>query len=305
MNGILSAFLLLSAPGVPLLLAFPALGSRLSRPCHLALLPAVILLAVPMDFSIEAPWLLFGTGLGIGEESRLLLATAVVLWAVAATWLHTPTGQAADNRHTTFFLLTMAGNLGAILATDLVGFFTFSTLMGYGFYGLLVGDGDGTVRRAGRVYLVFLILADLALFEALLIAVATTEDLGFESVRQAMAQSDSLGLYLSTILLGFALKAGVWPLHFWLPLVFRSTRPAVAPLLPGVPITIALLGAVRWLPLGEVSSPGLGLIIQGIGVAAMLYAILAGLKKGQQKMLPVHATILATGLFTTARGVSL
>jgi hypothetical protein len=115
----LSVFLLLSVPGLPLLLALPALRSRLSWPCHLALLPAVILVLVPMDFSIEVPWLLFGTGFDIGGVSRLLLAMSVVLWAAAATLLQAPSGQAADKRLTTFFLLSMAGHLGAILAVKM------------------------------------------------------------------------------------------------------------------------------------------------------------------------------------------
>ncbi len=309
MNDVLSAFLLLSVLGLPLLLAFPVLRSRLSWPCHLALLPAVILLAVPGVGSIELSWLLFGTGLGIGGVSRWLLAMSVVLWAAAATLLRAPAGQAADSRLATFFLLTMAGNLGAILATDLVGFFTFSTLMGYGFYGLLVAGRNETARRAGRVYLVLLILADLALLEALLIAAASTEDLGFEAVRQAMAipqeGAPSSGLYLTMVLVGFAARAGVWPLHFWLPLAFRSSRPMVALLLGGVPVAIGLLGALRWLPLGEIASPDLGLIIQGLGVAAMLFAILAGVKRAQIKMLPAYAVIFATGLFATMLGAGL
>ena len=307
MNTTLSAILLLSVPGYPLLLAFPALRSCLPAPwpCYIALLPAVILLAVPMAFSVDLPWLLFGTGLGIGEASRWLLAMSVVLWAAAATLLQVPTGQSADNRLTTFFLLTLAGNLGAILATDLVGFFAFSTLMGYGFYGLLVNGGNQAARRAGRVYLGLLILADLALFEALLIAAATTENLGFGGVRQAMAQSASPSLYLSMVLVGFALKAGVWPLHFWLLPAFRTARPAVALLLGAVPVAIGLLGAVHWLPLGEITSPDLGLIIQGLGVVAMLYAVVAGLMRSQLKLLPAYAAIVATGLFVTVLGAGL
>ncbi len=306
MNTVLSALLLILAPLLPLLLAFPALRSRLPRPCHIALLPALILLTVPPGVSIDLPWLLLGTGLGIDDGAgRLLLAMSVLIWALAASLLHTAKGQPADDRLTTCFLLTLAGNLGAILATDLVGFFTFSVLMGYGFYALLVAGGDEGARRAARVYLVFLILADLALFEALLIAAATAKDLGFESVRQAMAQSASPGLYLSMVLAGFALKAGVWPLHVWLLPAFRSSRPAVALLLGAVPVAIALLGLVRWLPLGEVSLPALGLVIQAMGVAAMLYAILAGAKRASLTRLPAYAAIFITGLFTTVLGMGL
>ncbi|HEB93247.1 MAG TPA: formate hydrogenlyase [Gammaproteobacteria bacterium] len=306
MNTVPSALLLILVPLLPLLLVFPALRSRFSRPCYIALLPALILLAVPQAVSIDLPWLLMGSGLGIDDGAgRLLLAMSVLLWAVAASLLHSVNGKPVDDRLTSCFLLTLAGNLGAILATDLVGFFTFSSLMGYGFYALLIAGGGAETRRAARVYLVCLIVADLALFEALLIAAATARDLDFEAVRQAMAQSASPGLYLSMVLAGFALKAGIWPLHFWLPLAFRSFPPAVALLLGAVPVAIALLGFVRWLPLGEVRLPALGLIIQAMGAAAMFYAILAAAKRAQPIRLPACAAIFASGLFTTFLGVGL
>jgi len=301
----LDILLLLSVPGLPLLLAFPALRSRLFWPCHLALLPAVFLLAVPTDFSIEVPWLLFGTGLGIDGVSRWLLVMSVLLWAAAAILLHASTGQAADNRSTTFFLLTMAGNLGVILATELVGFFTFSALMGYGFYGLLVGSGDAAARRAGRVYLGFMVLADLALFDALMIAAATTGGLGYEAVHHAMTRSPASGLYLLMVLIGFTLKAGAWPLHFWLPLTFRSSRPAVALLLGGVPVAIALLGMVRWLPLGEITSPDLGVGIQWLGLTAAIYGTVVGLMQSHPRTLLAYAGMVVTGLFITILGSGL
>jgi len=309
MNGLLSALLLLSVPGLPLLLAFPALHSRLFWPCYLALLPAVILLVLPTTVSVDLPWLLFGTKLGFDGTFRWLLGMSVLLWIIAASRLQPLHDPAANNRLISFFLLTLAGSLGTILSTGLVDFFVFSTLMGYSFYGLLVSAGSDTARRGGRGYLVLLILADLVLFEGILVAAVTTGDLAFDSVHLAMAQSDSTGLFLVMVLAGFALKAGVWPLHFWLPLVFHSSKPVVT-LLPVVPITLAMFGAVRWLPLGEISSPVLGLIIQAIGVVAMFYAAIfyvtgTGLKKKQLKTLPVHAIILVTGLFFTAIGVGL
>ena len=303
MNDLLSVFLLLAVPGLPMLLVLPALRSRLSWLCHIALLPAIILLAVPSVVSIELPWLLFGSGLGADGASRWLLAMSVVIWTAAVTLLPKHGKQAADNRFTVFFLLTMAGNMGAIVATDLVSFFAFSSLMGYGFYGLLVDGGDAAARRAGRIYLGFLIVADLVLFEALLSVAAVTREMGFEAVRHAVSRSPSSGLYVSMVVAGFAAKAGVWPLHSWLLLAFRSSRPAVALLLGGVPIAIGLLGIVRWLPLGEITSPGLGLIIQLLGVAAILSAVLAGVKqRAQLKLLPAYVAIIATGLFATALG---
>ncbi len=297
----MNTLLLILTPLLPLLLALPALRPRIIWPCHFALLPALILASLPTDVSIELPWLLLGGGLGADATSRLFLAMAVLLWGSAAALLPV----AKDDRLTTFLLLTLTGNLGVILATDLVVFFACLVLMGYAFYGLLITAGDEGIRRAARRYLLVLILSDLLLFEALLIAAAMTETLGFEAVRQAIAQSPSSAWYLAMVLAGFAARAAIWPLHVWLPLLVASSRPALAMLLGGVPVAIALLGIVRWLPLGEITSPNIGLVIQGVGVVAMLYAILVGIKRGQLAMLPVYATLFATGVFAAALGVGL
>ena len=305
MNEILSALLLLSTPLLPLMLAIPPLRSRIAYPCYIALFPAIILLAVPSPVSIELPWLLFGSGFSSGGSSRWLLAMSVVIWSVAASLLRESKSQAEENRITVFFLLTMAGHLGAIVATDVVGFFSFSVLMGYGFYGLLVADGDAVARRAGRIYICFLIAADLLLFEALLIAASASSEMGFEAVRHAVSVLPSPGLYLLLVLAGFALKAGVWPLHSWLPLAFRSIRPAVALLVGAVPVSMGLLGVVRWLPLGQITLPGTGLIIQLLGVAAILYAIVEGVKRAQLNLLPAYAVMCASGLFTVTLGAAL
>lgn len=304
-NDILSAFLLISVPGLPLLLAFPALHRRLPWPGLIALLPATILLFISADIFIELPWMLLGGGLGIDSVSRWWLAMAVVTWAAVAAFLHVPGGRGACNRLATLFLLTMAGQMGAILATDMVSFFTFMTLMGYAFIGLLVADGDERVRRAGRVYLVLLIFADIALLEALLVAAASTNDLGFAVAAGAMTLSPFSVLYLSMAIAGFALKTGVWPLHVWLPLAYGSARPPVALLLWGVPVATGLFGAVRWLPLGEITAPIPGMLLQAVGAVGILYATLFGLMRAQWIQLPAYVAIIATGMFAMGLGAGL
>ena len=309
MNDILSTVILFLVPGVPLLLAFPALRARLSRPCFFALLPAIVLalflILVPVDFSIKIPWLLFGSGLGIDGMSQMFLTMSVILWFAASLHLYRPSGQLVSHRFTTFVMVTMAGNFGVILSTEIVAFFTFLTLMGYGFYGLLVDGGDESVRRAGRIYLAYMILADLVLFEALLVAASTTDDLSFSAVQLAMPVSSSSGLYLSVVLIGFAAKAGFWPLHFWLSPVFRMSRPAVALLIIGVPIAMGLFGTLRWLPLGEIHSPDLGEFIIIMGATAMLYAVLFTILRAQLKTLPAYIVVFFTGLYSVALGIGL
>jgi len=301
MNEFLTIFILLSVPGLPLLLAFPVVHSHLSKPCLIALIPAIILVTIPIVFSFDMPWLLFHSGLGIDPLSRLFLAMSLIVWLAASIRLYSSSGQTKNSRFRSFFLLTMALNFAVILSTDLVSFFTFSSLMGYGFYVLLVDGADNTARRAGRLYLGLIILADLFLFEALLITALVIEDLSFNTLQH----SPSSTLYLSLVLLGFAAKAGIWPLHFWLAPAFYSSRSVVALLLSAVPIAMSLLGTLHWLPIGYISSPDLGFIVQLLGVSAMLYAIIFGLIRAQLKTFPAYVLFFLSGLYTVALGAGL
>ena len=304
----ISDLLLLLVPGLPLMLVLPSLRRFVPRVEYVAIMPAALLLVLPGEHYVELPWLLFKAGFACDAETRLLLLMAVLLWLPAAFYLSANKRNAnclANEQSSTFFLLTLGGYLGTILVTDTVSFFTFSTLMGYGFYGLLVNAGDEAVKRAGRVYLCFMVVADLLLFEAVLIAASVTEEQSFDVVRETMADSSLSGLYLSMVILGFALKAGVWPFHFWLPLAFRSARPPAVLLLAAVPVAIGMLGIMRWLPLGEISLPVPGIIIQGLGGVAIAYAVVTLLIQRELKTLPAYVTIFTTGLFTIAIGTGL
>ena len=300
--------LLLAAPALPLLLAIPVLRRFIPGFQYLAIAPAFLLLFVSDDQVVELPWLLLGTVFVSSSETQLLLLLAVMIWVPAmmilSTTISTDDDSYISNRHYTFYLLTLGGYLGTILAADVVGFFTFSTLAGYSFYGLLDIGGD-IDKRARRVYLYFIIAADLLLFEALLIIASATEQLDYDSVREAIAGSTFSQMYVAIVLLGFSLKAGFWPLHLWLLLAFRSVRMPTVILLAGVPVTIGLLGIVRWLPMGEITLPTMGMIIQALGGIALLYAIFSGLIWRQLNVIPAYVTIFVTGWFNIALGAGL
>ncbi len=306
MSDSISLLLLLSVPGLPLLLALPALRFRLKHPLYLALVPAIVLLGMPMPVSADLPWLLLGAQLGLDAGSRWLLAGQVLVWAAAVKSLQPDSGNAEPiHWQSTFFLLTMGGSLGVVLAMDPVGFLVAATVAGYGFYALLAGTGNGVARRGGRGYLVAMILADLALFEAILIVASGDRVPGFASLQQVLVQSDSRELYLAVVLAGFALRAGAWPVHFWLRQVFSSPQPAVAILLPAVPVSLAMFGVLRWLPPGRLPSPVAGWTLQAMGLAAMLHALLQGRRQGSRHPAAARITLFATGLFTVCLGMAL
>lgn len=251
----------------PLLLALPGRHRHLRAARYLALLPALVLLVWPGQAALQLPWLLFGAGLGIDSNSRWLLGAVLVVWVVAIHLLRAgPQGSAPGE--TTVSLLTLSGSLGVVLATDLSTFFVFATLMGYAFYGLLVQHADA---RAARRYVMLLVLADLALFESLLLAAFATSDLRYAAVHQSLSSQPGAAVYLWMVLLGFVLKAGLWPAHAWLFACYSSATRPLKTLLAGAPVAMALLGALRWLPLGQAAQPrpATALLLVGIGTLAL------------------------------------
>ncbi|MCW9048162.1 MAG: proton-conducting transporter membrane subunit [Gammaproteobacteria bacterium] len=296
----------------PLLLSIPAVHKRLPWPRYLAIIPAVLLTVSPIDASINIPWLLYGTGFAIDGNVRWILGAFVVIWLTTVS-ITLPSNEKSPFS-STLYLLTLTGSLGALLTTDLVGFFSSTTLMGYSFYGLLNQNADKTQQRAARLYLYFLITADLALFEALLLVAFTTQYFQFEVARQAMSEISSSSVYLYMVLLGFMLKAGIWPFYIWLTATFNSGTRVIALLLIASPITISLLGLLRWLPLRD-DIYITGLVMQLLGASAILHSVLkiftrlifkqALFKHGMVYFTTAWLLIAFTGLFSLVLGTAL
>ena len=291
----------------PLLLAIPKIHSNLPWSAHLsrhlAILPAAVLIFLPGNALLQLPWLFFTTGLSLNTDIRWVLAMSVILWLSAASLFKT-NKSTPQTQQTSFFLMTLSGNLGVIFASDLVTFFIFATLMSYSFYALIVEKHDAASRHAGHWYLIFLVLADLALFEAMLLAASINGNLSYELVRENMTGTYS-SFYLWMVLLGFTLKAGIWPFYFWVSASYQSSSQMTKVLLGAVPVTMGLLGLLRWVPLGEQVFYTHGIVIQLLGAMAVLHATWKIYNHGFGGMLTTCLAIAASGIFCIALGAVL
>ncbi|MCF6217409.1 MAG: hypothetical protein L3J62_00690 [Gammaproteobacteria bacterium] len=283
--------------GWPLLLAIPAVRRSLPTPDYLAILPALLLVWLPVDLSSTLSWLLLGVGVSVDGERRWVVAAVVFIWVLAATQRRDPQYTVAHWQNT-LYLITLAGSLGVVLASDKVGFFSFSTLMGYGFYGLLVCGQSRAVQQAARYYLICLIIADLLLFEALLLSAFNHQQLSLSSL------TDFSTPYLLMVFGAVILKAGLWPAHFWLCASYRSASPFSALLLV-LPVVMALFTLIRWLPLGYLHDGRLGWLLMVAGGASILYAGWWFFQRSVQGMPLARASLLASGVVTAFVGLVL
>lgn len=308
---------LLLAVVLPLVAAAGALMPRLRRLslsvlAPLAAAPALLvsLLAIAdagfMSAEAAAPLLLTGMRLGLDEVSRIFLLFTAALWALAVVYARAYlVGDPDRHRFFFFFLSALGGNVGLILARDAVSFYLFFALMTFAAYGVIVHVGSAPALRAGKVYLIMALLGEALLICALLLATAAAGGTDLKQIPAAVAASPLRNLIIALVLTGFGVKAGVVPLHMWLPLAHPVAPTPASAVLSGTIIKAGLLGWLRFLPLGEVSLPEWGALCIAAGLAAAAYGVVVGLTQDEPKTVLAYSSVSQMGLMLTGIGIGL
>lgn len=155
-------------------------------------------------------------------------------------------------------------------------------------------------RAAGWLYLGASHVAVLALFAffALLAARNGSWDLGPMRERSELAPLFWLALF------GFGMKAGVFPLHIWLPSAHASAPSHVSAILSGVTIKLGIYGLVRfsgWLPVPA----GAGWAVAALGVASAVLGVAFALGQHDLKRLLAYHSVENIGIILIGLGFAL
>lgn len=288
---------------VPLLAAGLAPFPRFWWLPAIAALPALAtVVLVPPGSQLEISWLLLGSVLGLDWIGRIFLGFTAILWLAAG--LHAAGSMKSSphaGRFRTFFLLAMAGNLWLIVGKDLASFYTGFSLMGLAAYGLVIHNQDRFALRAGKVYLVMTVLGELALFVALVLIAYQTDTLAPDTADLVGLSDLTVGLLLA----GLAIKAGLVPVHVWLPLAHPAAPVPASAVLSGAMIKVALLGWLRFLPIGEVPMTEWGLLLIVAGLLTLFYALPIGLVQSNAKVILAYSSVSKMGLMSLTLGLIL
>lgn len=299
--------LLLATPLLPLALALamivPALRPVVPRLLPLGALPGLATVAlVPVPSGIAEPWLLFGAGAALDPLSRVFLGFTAVLWLAAAVaarhWLHAAKDAAG---FTIAFLLAMAGNLGLILAADVASFYAFFALMSFASYGLVIHARTPEALFAGWRYIGFVLAGELALFAGLALAADQAGSLLLADLRATALAPTTAAL----ILLGFAVKLGIMPLHFWLPPAHGAAPVPASAVLSGAMIKAGLFGMMAVLPLGVAALPEHGIVLLAAGLVTIFAATLLGGREANPKAVLGFSSVGQMGMVGLGVGAAL
>jgi hydrogenase-4 component B len=244
--------------------------------------------------------------LGLDPLSGFFLAvlalTAVPTLLFARDYVPGSAGERAVGALTAGFLLALVGVLAARDVTSFLAFWELMTLVPAA--AILASKRDDAVRSAVYAYLAITHLGGAAVWIALL-TLAHHGAIGNPSALAA-AGSGAQTLVAIAALIGFGTKAGLIPLHSWLPRAHPVAPAHLSALMSGVMIKIALYGLIRvefqWLG----STPRwLGIALLAIGLLSSLGGVLWALVQHELKRLLAYHSIENVGIITLGLGASL
>lgn len=289
--------LLILAPALPLLLAPLAMKRRWVLP--LAALPALLLaVLVPIGSGVALPWLLLGVHLELDAVGRLFLLFSTLIWLATAIYVALGRGtEGAAASFGVFFLLAMAGNILLIVAADIVTFYVGFALMGLSAYGLVLRRSQ-LARRAGRVYLAFTLVGELALFGAMLLLFAAGGSLLFADLAARPVPGGAVVL----LLLGFGIKVALPGLHPWLPMTYAAAPIAAVAVLSGPMMKAGLLGWLRFLPPGAPGVDTWGPPLMLLGGLGILLGVSIGVLQRAPRAVLAYSSVAKMGLIMVLFG---
>src|SRR5690606_33974439 len=107
-------------------------------------------------------------------------------------------------------------------------------LMSLAAYALVVHRGTAADYRAGRVYLVMVLLGEGLLITALILVAREAGNVDLQAMQDVWRTDRGSQITTFLVATGFAIKIGIFPLHLWLPLAHPQAPVPASAVLSGV-----------------------------------------------------------------------
>ncbi|MDE3010572.1 MAG: hydrogenase 4 subunit B [Pseudomonadota bacterium] len=202
------------------------------------------------------------------------------------------------------FLVSM---VGVILADDAYAFMVLWETMALSSYFLVTANHRlAEVRSAGYLYITMARIGAIAILLCFGVLQAGTGDYTFANMRaQALAPAwTSIGFLLAVF--GFGAKAGILPLHVWLPEAHPAAPSPVSALMSGVMLNTAIYGLLRvTLDLLHLRLWWWGAVLLAAGLVTALFGVVFASVQVDMKRLLAFSSIENMGLLFVGIGLSL
>lgn len=188
--------------------------------------------------------------------ATMLLATAVV--CLMAMWFADTVGETRARFFPALSLMLMGGAWGALLTADLFNLFVFIEVMLMPSFGLIAMTGTWARLASARTFIIVNLVTSLVLLTGVTLTYGVIGTSNLAALAGAAGPRGGMGfaegvpgsqwqlvVTLGLVLLALAVKAGLAPVHTWLPRAYPATSPAVMALFSGLHTKVAVYAILR------------------------------------------------------------
>jgi hydrogenase-4 component B len=193
-----------------------------------------------------------------------------------------------------------------ILAADAIAFlFAWEVMAIAAFFLVSTEEQKPAVREAGWIYLVAAHVGTLLLFATFALLRVAVGSFDFHRLDPGRAGAGIRAAIFLTALGGFGLKAGMMPLHFWLPSAHAHAPSHVSAMLSGVVLKVGIYGLLRTLTLLPPPPIGWGALVLILGTVSAVLGVLYALGQHDLKRLLAYHSVENIGIILMGLGLAL
>ena len=257
----------------------------------------------------------FGPDRGMLDPLSALFVVVIAIGSVASVLYshgylaHTLAGKSAAHvsLHYTALTVMSLSMTGVVASEGGYSFLFFWELMTIASFLLILYDAQRReVRRAALAYLVMMHIGFVLLVAGFARLDAACGSADFAALRGYFRTHDVLPLYL-LLLAGFGMKAGLFPVHVWLPEAHPAAPSHVSALMSGVMIKTGIYGILR-ITSALAGLPALrtaGLVLLGAGIVTGLWGVVLASAQNDAKRMLAYSSIENIGIIVLGLGIGM
>jgi len=211
------------------------------------------------------------------------------------------------NRYYFFSLITFGGTMGVFLSADLITTFLFFEVMSMASYVLVIHDEKRATIEAARTYMAVAVIGGLALlFGVFLLShnLGTTEIAVLHTAVQNFdGNMGTIYLAAAFMMVGFGGKAGMYPLHIWLPNAHPVAPAPASALLSGVLTKTGVFGIIIIGSIVFNQQFNWGFVMLNIGVVGMFTGAMLALFSTDLKRTLAYSSVSQIGFILLGVGM--
>ena len=194
-----------------------------------------------------------------------------------------------------------------VIANDAYAFMVFWETMAFSsFFLVMANHRIPEIRNAGYLYMLVAHIGALGILLCFGVLQANTGDYTFANMRAQHLSPFWASVAFVLAVFGFGAKAGILPLHAWLPEAHPAAPSPFSALMSGVMLKIALYGILRVsFDLLQTRIWWWGVLLMGIGLATALFGVVFSTVQVEMKRLLAYSSIENVGMMCVGIGLSL